>query len=389
MSKPQRAKLGIMDELSDTKKPSSRILTFDLMRGYFLVAIIIDHLNFFPNGLDWWSMRGGLFVTAAEGFFLISGIVLGIVRGSKLINEPMRKVTKLLLKRGFQLYVTAVVMILLFTFIGWLFYMNNPGIKPGILPSDTNIWVLLWQTFSFQYFYGWADYLRLYAIFLFISPLVFWLLRKGKWYIVALMSFLVWLTFPNDPSVAPGVQEYLQPLSWQVLFFGGVMIGFYWPRIVKIWNNFKQPIKRFAVISLLSLAVVTMFINILIMLSTMGFNFNAIGINPQLQHDLYVNFFDKERMPLARILLALTWFWAGFYIFKKFEKPIVKVIGWLIIPFGMNSLYVYTLHAVAVYFVDLYLTGGKLWWNFIVVASVILAIRLCIHYKVLMRVIPR
>lgn len=359
------------------------------MRGYFLVAIIIDHLNFFPNGLDWWSARGGLFVTAAEGFFLISGIVLGIVRGRKLINEPMRKVTKLLLKRGFQLYVTAVVMILLFTFIGWIFYMNNPGLKPGIISPDTNIFTVLWQTFSFQYYYGWADYLRLYVIFLFISPLVFWLLRKGKWYIVLAMSFLVWLLFPNDPAVAFETQEYLQPLSWQVLFFGGAMIGFYWPKIIKIWNDLKQPIKRFATISLLSIAGVTFVINVLIMLSTMGFNFDAIGVNPQLQHDLYVNFFDKERLPLTRIVLALIWFWAGFYIFKKFEKPIVKTIGWLIIPFGMNSLYVYTLHAIAIFFVHLYLTGGELWWNFIVVASIILAIRLCIHYKVLMKVIPR
>lgn len=353
------------------------------------MAIIIDHLDFFPNGLDWWSARGGLFVTAAEGFFLISGIVLGIVRGAKLINEPMRKVTKLLLKRGLQLYITAVVMILLFTFIGWAFYMNNPGIKPGIISPDTNIFEVIWQTVTFQYFYGWADYLRLYAIFLFVSPLVFWLLRKGKWYIVLAMSFLVWLLFPNDPAIATGVQEYLQPLSWQVLFFGGTMIGFYWPKITKTWNNLKQPIKRIVTISLLSIASVTFVINVLIMLSTMGYDFNEIGVNPKLQHDLYVNFFDKERMPLTRVLLALIWFWAGFYIFKKFEKPIVKAIGWLIIPFGMNSLYVYTLHAVAIYFVDLYLTGGKLWWNFVVVASVILAIRLCIHYKVLMKIIPR
>jgi hypothetical protein len=43
-----------------------RIMTFDILRGWFLVGILIDHLAFFPNGLDWWSARGGLFVSMAE-----------------------------------------------------------------------------------------------------------------------------------------------------------------------------------------------------------------------------------------------------------------------------------------------------------------------------------
>ena len=132
-----------------TEKKSSRIFTFDLLRGYFLVAIIINHLAFYPNGLDWWNGRGLLYVSAAEGFFLISGIVLGIVRGSKLIDKPFKFVATILLKRSLQLYVTAIILMLSFTFIGWLF-LDNPGLKAGIRPPDENIFRIIWGALTFE-----------------------------------------------------------------------------------------------------------------------------------------------------------------------------------------------------------------------------------------------
>lgn len=373
--------------MESLKRHISRVVTFDLMRGYFMVAIIIDHLRFFPNGLGWWSARGGLFVTAAEGFFLISGIVLGIVRGSKLLDKPMRVVCAVLLKRGVQLYLTAVVLVLIFTVIGWHYY-GVAGLKGGILPPDSSALTVIWSAFSMQYYYGWADYLRLYAIFLLLSPLVFWMLRRGWWYYVLALSLLVWTLYPNYPGMTYDVREYFQPISWQLLFFIGTIIGFHWNHFLDAWASLGRRARRWLTGSLLAVAGVTFAINVGIMLSTMGYNMGPI-LTPQLQHDLYVAFFDKLRMPITRVILALIWFWAGFYLFKKFEKPILKTLGWLLLPYGMNSLYVYTLHAFAVFFIDLYLVPGSLWFNFFITAGVILLIRVAVHYKLLMKIIPR
>lgn len=369
------------------KRRIERVTTFDLMRGYFMVAIIIDHLRFFPNGLDWWAMRGGLFVTAAEGFFLISGLVLGIVRGAKLIDKPMSVVSKILLKRGVQLYLTVVVLALVFTAIGWL-YVNAgaTGVKPGLASPDMSIWQVILSAFSLQYYYGWADYLRLYAIFLFVSPLAFWLLRRMKWYLVLLISLAVWAIYPLLLPYQSG--EYWQPVSWQLIFFIGVIAGFHWNNILDAWRSLTKRVQRIIIVSTVSIASITIAINVGIMLSTMGYNMGSI-LTPQLQHDLYVTFFDKERMPLTRLLLALIWFGAGFYIFQRFEKGIRKVLGWLLLPFGTNSLYVYTLHAFAVFFVHIHLSSGPLWWNFLVTTGVIIVIRLFVHYKILMKIIPR
>jgi hypothetical protein len=371
------------------KKKIPRIATFDILRGYFLIGIFIDHLSFFPNGLDWISARGGLFVTMAEGFFLISGIILGIVRGSKLMEVPFRKVARLLLSRGFQLYVTSIVLTFIFTLVAWRFFMDTPGLKYDVAPPNTPIWQLIWDTVTLRYFYGWADYLRLYAVFLFVSPLMMWLLRRGWWYVGLLMSVGVWLLFP-DPQIATGMeQERAQLLSWQLIFFIGMTIGFYWNKLQETWASLSRNIRRTTLVALWSVASLTLLYNVAIMLAAMGHDMSFIGISYQTQHNLYVAFFDKEQLPLARIILFMIWFWAAFALVRTFEEPIKKWFGWLLITYGTNSLYVYTVHAFIIFFVQLYFVAGSIWFNFMISLAGIFVTLLMIRYKVLTRVIPR
>ena len=366
-----------------------RIMTFDILRGWFLVGILIDHLAFFPNGLDWWSARGGLFVTMAEGFFLISGIILGIVRGAKLVDEPFRKVAKLLMQRGVQLYITSVVLTLLFTWLGLTVFANWPGLKYDIAAAGTPIWQIIWETVTLQYFYGWADYLRLYAIFLLVSPVFMWLLRRGKWHIGLALSLGVWLLFP-DPNIASRMdQEKLQLLSWQLLFFAGMTIGFYWPQLTAWWHGIAQRPRRILVSGIWAVGAATLLYNVAIMLSTMGYDMSAIGATPQLQHDLYITFFDKERLPLSRILLFMLWFWGWFALVRKFEKPILRVLGWLLVPYGTNSLYVYTVQAFIIFFMHLYFTPNTQLSNFLLSAIGIAIPLVMLRYNILGKIIPR
>jgi hypothetical protein len=370
------------------EKKSSRVVTFDLMRGYFLIAIILDHLYFFPNGLDWWSARGDLFVTTAEGFFLISGLVLGIVRGSKLIDKPFKDVTKLLFQRSLQLYLTTITLVILFTILGWTLFMNYPGLKYGIM-QPINIPDLLWQSISLQYFYGWADYLRLYAVFIFVSPLAMWLLRRGLWYILIILNVVIWLTFPTDPNIPDHIQESLQLVSWQLIFFGGMTLGFYWNQLTTWWLKLSSSLRTSIQWIVITYALFALITNIAI---TFGHKYfpSLVSFFPQdLGYRLYIDFFDKERLPLPRLLLFALWFSAAFIMFTKFERPIVKFTGWLLLPFGTNSLYVYTVHAFLLFFVHLYFTEGSLVYNFIIAISIIAIIRIMIQYKILMKIIPR
>jgi len=368
-----------------TEKKSSRILTFDLLRGYFLVAIILDHLAFYPNGLDWWSGRGGLYVSAAEGFFLISGIVLGIVRGAKLVDKPFSLTVKMLLQRSLQLYVTAVILMLLFTFIGWLF-LDNPGLKPGIRPPTEGLLDIIWGGLTFEYIYGWADYLRLYAIFILFTPIAMWLLRRGLWYIVLAISVFVWAQFD---TLRGDSLELAQVYSWQLIFFTGITIGFYWKSIASWWQKRSNALRRVTVASVVTVAAITMVGNFLL-----AYGDELFGLTTDLTvaiNNALVPYFVKEALPWPRLLLFAVWFGASFWLFNRFEKQIIGQLGWLLLPFGANSLYVYTLHAVLVFFVHLLIFNAtaSILINFTLSVAGVMLIWIAVRSRFLMKIIPR
>ncbi len=367
------------------KKLSSRILALDLMRGYFLVIIILDHLFWYPNGLDWVSGRGELFVSAAEGFFLISGIVLGIVRGQKLINKPFAVGAKLLLKRSVQLYITSVVLMLIFTLLGWWFFMNNPGLKPGIRPPSEGFWSVFIGALDYKYIYGWADFLRLYAIFIFVSPLVLWLLRRGWWYIVLGLSVGTYLLLPFAQAHTTYTDELLMPITWQLIFFGGFVIGFHEQRIRRFWQSLSHRFRRIFMRTVFVLTTITLGFNMILAFgSDLSSRLGAIeaALDP---------FFIKETLPPARIALFALWFVAGFWLFHHYREVINRRLGWILLPFGMNSLYVYTIHAFVIFFVHMVMLNASpnILINIVGTLLVLGIILLAVRTKFLMKIIPR
>ncbi|HEY1085738.1 MAG TPA: OpgC domain-containing protein [Candidatus Saccharimonadales bacterium] len=317
-----------------------RILTFDLLRGWFLVIIILDHLSYFPNGFSFITGDSRLFVTAAEGFFLVSGIVLGIVRGYKLIDAPFWSVTKKLWFRAFTLYVTSIVITLLSLFISWQF-IGNDGVKSPIPPSSTPFGELLWNIITLREFYGWADYLRFYAIFLFISPLWMWLLRRGWWYIGIAVSFAIWAVAPRP------VTELLQPLTWQLLFFIALTIGFYLPKIRDWKNELPKPTWKLINRSLMALFAVTLTLNVYAEFISPAFGDPISSAITAAHHAVTPTFF-KNNLSLERLSLAFLWFYGFYMIVRRYEKQITRYLGWLLLPFGVNSLYVYSVHAFVI-----------------------------------------
>lgn len=369
------------------KKQSSRIIALDLMRGYFLLCIIIDHLSYWPNGLDWLSARGELFVSAAEGFFLISGIVLGIVRGSKLINQPFKVPAWLLVKRGLQLYVTYALLAIFFTVVGWTFFMSNPGLKDGILVVGSSFGELVWKTLTFQYLYGWADYLRLYTIFLFASPLVMWLLRKGKWWIVMAGSIAMWAF---SPVIAYPDSLFIQPYKWQLLFFLGMTVGFHWKQLVSLWERIPKVWQRSIIATMVVASVATLAFNVFLAFGG-EISDKVYSVVAPLRAYLHDNYFNKEVLPITRLSLALLWFWTSFWLFRRFERQITAKLGWLLLPLGTNSLYVYTVHAFLLFFIHLIVYPGNkdLIVNIILSWGTIALIWTMVRYQILFKIIPR
>jgi len=111
----------------------------------------------------------------------------------------------------------------------------------------------------------------------------------------------------------------------------------------------------------------------------------------QAINDTLMPYLNKERLPLYRIALFLVWFGAGFWIMTKLERYVIKYLGWLLIPFGGNSLYVYTIEAFVIFFIHLVVppSPSNLLINLALSLGSLGVVWLAVHYKFLMGIIPR
>src|SRR5919202_5860461 len=93
-----------------------RDLRLDYLRGFAVFAMVADHLG----GASWLhALTGGnrFFVSAAEGFVLISGVVVGVVYGDRARREGLRAAAVKLLQRAWLLYAVAVWLALATTLV--------------------------------------------------------------------------------------------------------------------------------------------------------------------------------------------------------------------------------------------------------------------------------
>jgi hypothetical protein len=368
-------------------------MTFDLLRGYFLCGILLNHLQYYPSGLDIFSGRGILYASSAEGFFVLSGIVLGIVRGRKLLNQPFKVGAKLLLKRALQLYIASVVLVLLFTVAGW-FFSGNAGLKPGIIPITGDLWQMIRDTLTLNYLYGWTDFLRMYVLFIAAAPLALWLLRKKLWYVVLAASAFIWFIYPSKDATF-----MMQPWAWQFIFYCGFVIGYYWSEIATWWRSFSPKFRRIVGKTMVAGFLVTALTSALLVFGHSIFGDTSLGLQLQEWHRHIEQYFSKDRLPIPRLLLGALWFWALFWLFRRFESFITKRLGWLLIPFGMNSLYVYIIEGIVVFIIHLIvppigdsgvLGGPGLIVFYLGLSLIALAITyVAVRTKFLMKIIPR
>lgn len=361
----------------------TRIAAIDLIRGYFLFVIIIDHLARFFGFYEIFTGSGLQWVSAAEGFFFISGIMIGLVRIRKHQDEPIGVTNRKVFKRALQLYLWSIGLTLFFTVLGWLF-VGWPGLKEGLWLNQP-IWLLLVKTLTLQYTYGWADFLAYYALFLLITPLAVWLLRQSKWWLLLGLSLVTWQLGWNIQT------------TWHLLFFGGMIAGYYLEEIEGWFRALGRRTQLSLSTAIISLAAITLIIshffnswlfamlrwqfipNFGLPLSDLvAFNTNTLA-----------PFFDKYNLAPGRMILFLIWFSALYIIVRRYETLIEKAIGWFLITYGKNSLYVYIWHALIVFFVALFIPMHLIWpLNILINTVVLIIIWILTRYRHIFRFIP-
>jgi hypothetical protein len=344
----------------------SRLLALDYLRGFFIVVIIIDHLWRWPNLFEYVSGRGELWASAAEGFVIISGLLIGYIRGYKNRHQPFTEVSKKLIKRGVLLYIWMYITTAVLVALSW--YLSYKGSLAYIPYNEYDWQSLLLGMLRLDYVHSLTHFLYLYAIFLVISPIVIILLRRSLAWIVAVLSLIVWFA---------GTQLSIEWMQWQILFFLPSIAGYYLEPLRHRYNSLPQYTRTLLAYGSICITAITII-------------FAASIILPSAPGTYSETLFTREPLSLARILIAFVWFIGLFSLFELSQRFIQRYFGWLLLPFGTKSLTAYILHTLPLMaFSFFFASFDTVWMNTLAAVACILATWALIKIPNINRVIPR
>jgi hypothetical protein len=363
------------------KTPQSRrILAFDLIRGFFLLIIMVDHIELYPNGFDIFTGKGRLWVSAAEGFFFISGLLIGMVYRRRLALG-MKFIFKKMWRRAAELYIVGVGLTLIY--LSWAVFTHHPFIKDS-LPEPFPWHHFIEQALLMRFTYGWADFLVRFAILMLFAPFVFFLVAKRLWWL-ALAGIITAWAFRGQGFT----------LAWQLLFNGGIIIGFHWHEIESRFRALKPRRRRLIKRSFGATAAITFMVSYssVFVLSLL---FHLWGRNwlphwwqhiaydwGNWNHDIWY-YADKWTMGPIRVVLFGIWFPVFYWLIRKNESAINRYTKGLLELLGRNSLLVYTIHSLIVFSFKLYVIPAKTNFiqNFLITsAALVLLILFMLAYR--------
>ena len=349
-----------------------RDLALDLLRGYFLVVIMIDHLRYATNPLYLLSGRKSLWVTAAEGFVLISGLLVGMLRGDQARTAGWGTAARHLMRRAGVLAMWCALLTIAFRLISAAtdYWPDVPNADAhGSLASDLAGAVTLRHT------YGDHNLLAAYAVFLALAPLVLAAMLRGLTWLVAAVSLALWAAaYGLHLAWSDSVQA---DLCWQLLFMFGVVIGYHRAALTRRWSALSPAARRAILVAGVAASLAIIAGSVL--------RLPVDGVYPT-RLEGYA--FDRNRLGPGRAACAVVVVATLYGVIRTFEAPLVRTIGALFVPLGQASLYVYIVQSLATFvLVDDSMSNPCL--ALAINLALIGAVWLMVKYRVWFGVIPR
>jgi len=387
------------DRFAYPEPDDGRDLRLDFLRGLIMIYVIIVHMEYYSLlSMFAWGRLG--LVSSAEGFVSLSGLVLGLVCQRRLAREGMQATFRKLWQRSWQLYKAHVVVILSIALLGLipfldLFELTHWWVPThrdqayALYPPPGTHWLeLLKQAVLLRIGPHQYQIIGLYVILIAVAPIAVYALHKGKtrWLLGAswaLYALNAWLHL--RPSGARF--EYAFPLlTWQLIFFHGMALGWHREKVLPL-------ITRIPAIPLAAAGMALFFVFIALNAPhPLFWNGPTLSLIPaETFHSLYGNWFQKTPLGLGRLLNNLALFIIAYYLLSRYWRIAHKGLGWLVIPLGQASLYVFTVHIYVILLVSNTPLPGydSLWINTLLHVGAILLIWWMVKQRVLFGIIPR
>lgn len=314
---------------SEQPEQPGRIAALDYLRGYFIAVIIIDHLEKFPSLWTFFTGERRLWMTAAEGFVIISGFLIGYVRGNKGLKHSFKTIAKKLFARAALLYASVVIASIAYFSIDWYIPAIPNVPSPSVAEHD---WAgMLRELLLLHHANAWVYFLMLYAIFIFLAIGFIYLLRI-KQPLIAIAAVIATYTW--------GFTHDIEWMKWQAIFFLPALIGFYYPQVHTWWLSLSHKLRRnlSRILATTSIAILALSI-----ISTFFGSLLPSGWADSMNLVFALNAFSP-----ARVLLSFLWFVALAFLFQRLYLFLRRWTFGVLAYFGAHSLTAYLAHGLII-----------------------------------------
>ena len=303
---------------------SNRDLRLDFLRGYLIFAMVVDHVG---EGSWLHAITGGdrFVVSAAEGFVFLSGLVMGMVYRRVIRRDGFKAAVRKAFARFAKLYLLHVALTL-----GFLTASGLAGAFWFVPLEDEAAYLVDVLTLRQTYYI--TDVIHLYAVLVLILPLALLLLARGRTFLVLLVSGLLWAIYQQYPWELTAITGNVAfpAAAWQIFFLMGLVIGYHRARI----GAFIARVPLVVAAPLLAI--------IALALLAQHLSGNSILLTDGWAGQSYSDIFLKSDVRPGRLLAAAVFFPLAYLLVTIAWRPLLKGLGWLLLPLGQNSLLAYS-----------------------------------------------
>src|ERR1700704_1012343 len=355
-----------------------RDLRIDWLRGLAMTCVIVDHSKL-ASLLSWFSYEGFWVVTAAEVFVALSGVVLGMVYGHKLVRRGWLPFVRGPGRRALTLYLaflavtlSVVILSLAGVDVRSLTTWNDGrgGLVQFLDPRVMNAGA--WRDVALMRYGPWAfQIVGLYVWLVAAAVPCLIALRFAGWrpLLAVSWSLYLWYRIAPHPLTTAQFETVFPILAWQLLFVHGVAIGYHRERVSAFVARCPK------VVPLVVAGASAAFIVFSLC--------NPWTDGPRLLHwsivsperftHLYFNYFTLTDLRIGRILnlavalpvgyALLTWCWR-----------IARPLGIVFVTLGQQSLGAFVLHVYGILLIANMPLAKGLWTNTLAQVTLIIAI---------------
>jgi hypothetical protein len=311
-----------------------RDLRLDLLRGFAVIAMIADHIGGERSWL--YAITGGdaFFVSAAEVFIFISGLLMGIIYAGVIARQGLGAALMKSLQRAWTLYLMTLILTLTLMALS-----VQLGLGWGSEVTYTSWSDLIVNVMTLHRTFYLTDILLLYTLLVLAAVPVLVLLVHAQTLFVLASTWGLWMLWQLAPQHAQfpwsiADNSVFNFPAWQALFITAIVIGYHRQQFEQYvaWISERMVLGISGTLAAVAIILYIMFIH-----------------PSSTTHTMLVDqLFGKVDLRIGRLLVFASFFTFAFALATLAWAPIRRTLGWLLLPLGQDALSAYILHLFVV-----------------------------------------